>query len=38
MIVIVTRFIPLSQLSIVSMMIMGESRQWLGKNIARSTG
>ena len=38
MIVIVTGFIPLSQLSVVSTMAMWESSQWLGKNIVRSTG
>ena len=31
-------FVPLSQLSIVSIMVMKESSQWLGKNIMRGTG
>ena len=31
--VVVTEFIPLSPLSIVSTMVMWESSQWLGKNI-----
>ena len=34
MIVIATVFIPLSQLSIVSTMVVWESSRWLGKNIA----
>ena len=38
MIVIVTRLIPLSQLYVVSTMVMWESSQWLGKNIVRSNG
>ena len=38
MIVIATGFIPLSPLSIVSIMTAWESSQWLGKNIVRSTG
>ena len=38
MIIIATRFIPLSPLSVVSTMVMWESSQWLGKNIVRSTG
>ena len=38
MIVIATGFIPLSQLSVVSTVVMWESSQWLGKNIVRSTG
>ena len=38
MIVIVTRFIPLSPLSVASTMIMWESSQWLIKNIVRGTG
>ena len=38
MIVIATGFIPLSQLSIISTMVMWESSQWLGKNIVLSTG
>ena len=38
MIVIVTGFIPLSPLSVVSTMLMWESSQWLGKNIVRSIG
>ena len=37
MIVIATGFILLSLLSVVSIMVMWESRQWLGKNIVRST-
>ena len=35
MIDIATGFIPLSPLSVVSMMVMWESSQWLGKNIQR---
>ena len=35
MIVIVTGFIPLSLLSVVWVMVMLESSQWLGKNIVR---
>ena len=38
MIVILTEFIPLSPLSVVSTMVMWESSQWLGKNIVWSTG
>ena len=38
MIVIATRFIPLSPLSFVSTMVLWESSQWLGNNIVRSTG
>ena len=38
MIVIVTGFIPLSPLSVVSTKVMGESSQWFGNNIVRSTG
>ena len=38
MTVIATGFIPLSPLSVVSTMVMWESRQWLGKNIVHSTG
>ena len=38
MIVIVTGFIPLSPLSVVTTMVMWESSQWLGKNIVQSTG
>ena len=38
MVVIVTGFIPLSPLSVVSTMVMWESSQWLGKNTVRSTG
>ena len=38
MIVIVTGFIPLSLLSVVSTMVMWESSQWLRENIVRSTG
>ena len=38
MIVIVTGFISLSQLSVVSTIVKWESSQWLGKNIMRSTG
>ena len=38
MIVIATGFIPLSPLSIVLILIMWKSSQWLGKNIVRSTG
>ena len=38
MIAIVTRFIPLSLLSIVSTMVMWKSSQWLGKNIVRGAG
>ena len=38
MIVIATGFVPLSPLSVISAMVMWESRQWLGKNIMRSTG
>ena len=37
-IVIVTRFIPLSSLSIVLAMVMWENCQCLGKNIVWSTG
>ena len=37
MIVIAKGLIPLSSLSIVSRMVMWESRQWLGKNIIKST-
>ena len=33
-----TGFIPLSQMSIVSILIMWESSQWLGKNIVLSIG
>ena len=35
---IVTVFIPLSMLSVVSTMAKWESSQWLGKNIVQSTG
>ena len=38
MIVIVTGFISLLLLSVVSTMVMWESSQWLGKNIVWSTG
>ena len=38
MIVIVTGFISLSPMSIVSTMVMWESSYWLGKNIVQSTG
>ena len=38
MIVIVTGFIPLSPLSVVSTMVMWESSHRLAKNIVRSTG
>ena len=38
MIAIATGFIPLSPLSVASMMVTWESSQWLGKNIVRSTG
>ena len=38
MIVIVTGFIPLSMLSVVSTMVVWESSQCLGKNIVWSTG
>ena len=38
MIVIVTGFIPLSLLSVISSMVMWESSYWLGKNIVHSTG
>ena len=38
MIVIVTEFIPLSPLSVVSTMVTWESSQWLGKNVEHSTG
>ena len=38
LIVIVTGFIPLSPLSLVSTMVKWESSQWVGKNIVRSTG
>ena len=38
MIVIVTGFTPLSQLSVVSIMVMWESSQWLGKNTVRVSG
>ena len=37
MIVIATGFIPLSQLSIVSRIVMWESREWLEKDIVHST-
>ena len=37
MTVIVTGFIPLSALPIVSKMVMWESSQWPGKNIKQST-
>ena len=37
-IVIATRLIPLSLLSIVSAMVMWESSRWLGKNVVQSTG
>ena len=37
-IVIETWSIPLSSLSIVSMMVMWESSQWLGKTIMQSAG
>ena len=35
--VIGTRFAPLSMLSIVSIMVIRESSQWLGKTIVRNT-
>ena len=35
MVVIATGFIPLSPLSYVSIMVMWERSQWLGKNIVR---
>ena len=38
MIVIAKGFVPLSPLIIVSMMVMWESSQWLGKNIVQSAG
>ena len=38
MIVIATRFIPLSKLSIDSTMVIWESSQWLGRIIVQSTG
>ena len=38
MIVIVTGFIPLSPMVVVSTMFMWESSQWHGNNIVRSTG
>ena len=38
MIVIATRFTPLSALSVVSTMVMWECSQWLGKSIVRRTG
>ena len=38
MIVFLTGFIPLWPLSSVSIMVMRESSQWLGKNIVGSTG
>ena len=37
MMVIATGFTPLSPLSVVSLMVMWESSEWLGKNIVRST-
>ena len=36
MIVIAAGFIPLSQLSVVTTMVMWESSPWIGKNIVRS--
>ena len=38
MTVIATEFIPLLPLSIVPIMVMWESSQWLGKNIVWSPG
>ena len=38
MIIIATEFIPLSPLSIISMMVTWESSKWLGKDIVQSTG
>ena len=37
-IVIMTRLIPLSRLSIFSMMVIQESSQWLGKSVVQRTG
>ena len=37
MVVVATGFIPLPPVSIVSVMVMWESSQWLGKNIVQST-
>ena len=38
MIAIVTGFIPLSALSIVSVIVMWKCSQWLGKNIVQNIG
>ena len=38
MILIATGVIPLSPLTITLIIVIKESRQWLGKNIARSAG